>query len=227
MASESGFDGGQENSLPATPLSLVMNRVRQFRDGFTSPCPNATPPVTSPTRVESFSKTPAHTSSNEPLPLNGDVGPTLHNKHRIVPRLVTPMTLLDASSITQELVNDEFLLQQQVTQQITQALDEARDREFERNRSIHEDCEAREAEQHRQAELAQFMLFQQFLATQAEVGQSTSDSSNDTWQDVISPPSLMEGDSNNSSAMNQSASAPLTRTRPSTMITHTNCHLCH
>ena len=91
-----------------------MNRFRQFRDGFTSPRPNATPPVTSPTRVESFSETPAHTSSNEPPPLNGDVGPTFHNKRQIVPHLVTPMTLL-ALSITQELVNDEFLLQQQGT----------------------------------------------------------------------------------------------------------------
>ena len=225
MASESGFDGGQENSLPATPLSSVMNRFRQFRDGLTSPCPNATPPVTSPTRVESFSETPARTSSNEPLPLNGDVGPTSHQEHRIVPRSVTPSTLLDASSITQELVNDEFLLQSQVTQQITQALDEARDRESEQNRSICEDCEAREAVQ-QQAEFAQFVRFQRFLATQAEVEQSTSDSSNDTRQDVMPSPSSMEGGSNNGLAMNQSASTPLTQTRPSTVITHTNCPLC-
>ena len=44
--------------------------------------------------------------------------------------------------------------------------------EFERNRSIRKDCEAREAEQQQQAELAQFMRFQRFLATQAEVGQT-------------------------------------------------------
>ena len=70
-------------------------------------------------------ETPAHTSSNEPPPLNGSVAPTLSDEHQIVPRLVTLMTLLDASSITQEL--DEFRLQQQATLQITQALDEARD----------------------------------------------------------------------------------------------------
>ena len=116
MVSESGFDGGQENSLPATPLSSVMNRFRRFRDGFTSPQTDDIPPVTSPTRIGSFSETPARTSSNEPLPLNGDVVLMLSNKHQIVPRLVTQMTLLDASSITQELVSEGFRLQQQATQ---------------------------------------------------------------------------------------------------------------
>ena len=110
MVSESGFDGGQENLLPASPLASVMGRLRQFRDGFTSPRPNDTTPVISPTRIESFSETPARTSSNEPPPLNGNVAPTLSNEHQIVPRLVTPMTLLDASSITQEHVSDEFRL---------------------------------------------------------------------------------------------------------------------
>ena len=91
---------------------------------------------------------------------------------------------------------------------------------------IQEDCEAREAKQQRQAELAQFQLFQRFLATQAEVGRSTSNSSNDTWQDVIPPPSSMEGDSRNGLAMNQSASTPPARTRPATVTTHTNYDLC-
>ena len=115
MASDSGFDRGQENSLPTTPLSSIMNRFQRFRDGFTSPRTNDTPPVTSPTSIRSFSETPARTSSNEPPPLNGSVAPTLSNEHQIVPHLVTPMTLLDASSITQELLNDELLLQQQAT----------------------------------------------------------------------------------------------------------------
>ena len=69
------------------------------------------------------------------------------------------MTLLDASSIIQELVSDKFLLQQQATQQITRELDEARDIEFERNRLIQEDREAREVEQHRQADLAKYQMF--------------------------------------------------------------------
>ena len=89
--------------------------------------------------------------------MNGSVAPTLSDKHQVVPRLVTPVTLLDASSITQEL--NEFRLQQQATQQITQALNESRDIEFEHNRLIREDREAPEAEQQRQAELAQFQLF--------------------------------------------------------------------
>ena len=161
MTSESGFDGGQENSLPATPLASVMGRLRQFRDGFTSPRPSVTPPVTSPTTVSSFSETSARTSSNEPPPLNGDVGlrPTSQHEHRIVPRLVTS-TLLDASSITQEL--DEFRLQQHATQMITQVLDESRDNEFERNRLIREDREARKVEQQQQVQLAQFAMFQRF-----------------------------------------------------------------
>ena len=96
MTSESGFDRGQESSSLATPLLSVMNRFRQFQDGFTSPRPNATPSVTSLTRVESFLDTPAHTSSNEPLPLNSSVAPILSDEHQIVPRLVTPMMLLDA-----------------------------------------------------------------------------------------------------------------------------------
>ena len=115
MASESRFDGGQENSLPATPLSLVMNRLRRFRDGFTSPQQDNAP-VTSPTRIRSFSETPTHTSSNEPPPLNDDVISTLSNEQQIVPRLVTPMMLLDESNITQEPVRDEFRLRLQATQ---------------------------------------------------------------------------------------------------------------
>ena len=70
------------------------------------------------------------------------------------------------------------------------------------------------------------MLFRQFLATQAEVGQLTSNSSNDTWQDVIPTPSSMEGDNSNGSAMNQSASTPPAGTRPATVRTHANCALC-
>ena len=125
MASDSGFDRGQENSLPATPLSSIMNRFQRFREGLASPRTNDTPPVTSPTSIRSFSETPARTSSNEPPPLNGSVAPTsfvaptLSNEHQIVPHLVTPFTLLDASSITHEL--DEFRLQQHATQLITQA----------------------------------------------------------------------------------------------------------
>ena len=88
---------------------------------------------------------------------------------------------------------------------ITQVLDESRDNEFERNRLIREDREAREVEQQQQLQLAQFAMFQRFLATQAEMAQSTSDSSNDTWQDVMPPPSSMEGGSNNGSTVNQPA----------------------
>ena len=166
MVSESGFDGGQENSSPATPLASVMGRLRQLRDGFTSPRPSVTFPVTSPTTISSFSETTARTSSNEPPPLNGSVAPTLSNEHQIVPHLVTPLTLLDASSITQELVSDEFRIQQQATQQITQELDEARDIEYERNRSIQQDRYAREAEQLWQDDLAQFQLFRRFMASE-------------------------------------------------------------
>ena len=100
MVSELGLDGGHENSLPANPLSSVINRFRRFRDGFTSPQTNDTPPVTSLTRIRSFLETPARTSSNEPPPLNDDIAPRLSNEHQVVPHLVTPMTLLDASSIT-------------------------------------------------------------------------------------------------------------------------------
>ena len=130
------------------------------------------------------------------------------------------MTLLDASTITQELVSDEFLLQQQASQQITRELDEAQDIEFERNWLIQEDCEAREVEQHRQAELAQYRMFRRFIASQEVVEQSASDSSNDTLQDGIPPTSSMEGDSRPVLAMNISA-----RTQPAT-VTHTNCVLC-
>ena len=119
MVSESGIDGGQENLLPATPLSSVMNRFRRFRDGFTSPQTNDIPPVTSPTRIRSFLETPARTSSNEPPPLNDDVVLISSNQQQIVPRLVTPMMLLDESPISQDFVNDKFLLQLHATQQIT------------------------------------------------------------------------------------------------------------
>ena len=117
MASESRFDGGQESSLPVTPLSSVINRLGRFRGGFTSPQQDNYP-VTSPTRIRSFSEIPARTSSNEPPPLNDDVVPTLSNQQQIVPRLVTQMMLLDESHINQELVRVEFLFRLQVTQQI-------------------------------------------------------------------------------------------------------------
>ena len=81
-------------------------------------------------------------------------------------------------------------------------------------------------EQQLQAELAQYQLFWRFFATQEEVGRSTSDSSNDTWQDVIPPTFSMEGDSRNGLAMNQSASTPPAGTRPATVRTHTNSALC-
>ena len=157
-----------------------MNRFRQFRDDFTSPRPNDIPPVTSPTRIGSFLETPTRSSSSEPPPLNGNVVPTLSNKNQIVPRLVTLMLLLDASSITQELVSDEFRLQQQATQQSTRELDESRNIESKLNQSIREGSVAREVEQQQQVELAQFQMFQRFLATQEEAGRSGSDSSNHT-----------------------------------------------
>ena len=75
-------------------------------------------------------------------------------------------------------------------------------------------------EQHQQAELAQYRMFRRFLASQEEAGRSTSNSSKDTWQDVIPPTSTMEEDSRPYLAMNESA-----RTQPAT-VTHTNCVLC-
>ena len=153
MASEPRFDWEQENSLLATPLSSVMSRLRWFQDDFTSPQQDNSP-VTSPTKIRSFLETPTCTSSNEPPPLNDDVVSAISNEQQIVPRLVTPMTLLDESNITQELVSDDFCLQLQATQQIPRELDEAWDIKFERNRSICEDCEAREVEQQQRVELA-------------------------------------------------------------------------
>ena len=81
MVSESGFHGGQESSSPVTPMSLVMNRLLRFRDGFTSPQEDNSP-VTSPTRIRSFSEAPARTSSNEPPSLNDEVTPMLSNQQK-------------------------------------------------------------------------------------------------------------------------------------------------
>ena len=110
MASEPGFDEGQENSSPVTPISSVMNRLRRFRDGFTSPQQD-TSPVTSP-RIRSLLETPARTSNNEPLPLNDSiVSISSIQQQQIVPRLLTPMMLLQDEPLnTQDLMNDEFLL---------------------------------------------------------------------------------------------------------------------
>ena len=91
------------------------------------------------------------------------------------------MMLLDESHTTQEPLNDEFLLQLQATQQITRELNEARDIEFERNQAVREAREGREVEQQQQATLAQFQMFQRFLAHQEEAGRLMDDSSNDTW----------------------------------------------
>ena len=202
MASDSGFDRGQENSLPATPLSSIRNRFQRLREGFASPRTNVTPPVTSPTSVRSFSETPALTSRNEPPPLNGSVAPaafvepTLSAEQQIVPHTVTPITLY-SPSVTQELLSDEFLLQQQATQQVTQALDEARDIEIERSRLFQEDREARDR-QRRQSERDQYQLYLRFVASQEASARSVSNTSSDTWQDVIPPTPSMEGNRNTS-----------------------------
>ena len=56
-------------------------------------------------------------------------------------------------------------------------------------------------------------MFQQFLANQEKAGRSMNDFSNDTWQDIISPPTSSIGDNRPDLAM----------TEPAT--THTNCSL--
>ena len=100
-----------------TPMSLVMNRLRRFRDGFTS-LRQDTSLVTFP-RIGSFSETPVRTSSNETPPLNnGIVSISSIQQQQIIARLVTPMMLLDEPPNTQYLVNDKLLLQLQATQQI-------------------------------------------------------------------------------------------------------------
>ena len=134
---------------------------------------------------------PTRTSSKKSPPLNDDVVLMSSNQQQIVPRLVTPVMLLDESHITQELVSDEFLLQLQATQQTTREFDEARDIGFERNRAIREASEAREVEQQQQQQqvtLAQFQMIERFLANQEEVRRLIDDSSNNTCQDDISPP---------------------------------------
>ena len=159
MVSESGFDGGQENSSPVTPISSVRNRLRRFRDGFTSPQQD-TSPVTSP-GIRSFLETPARTSNNEPPPLNDSIVLISSiQPQQIVSRLVTPMLLLQDEPLnTQDLMNDEFLFQLQVMQQITQELDEARNMEYKRNRAIQEAREARETTDKQRETPAQFRLF--------------------------------------------------------------------
>ena len=119
MASDSGFDGGQEHSSPTTPMLLVMNSLRRFRDGITSPRPG-TSPVTSPTIIP-FSETPAPTSNYEPPPLNNSMvsisSIQLQPQQQIIPHRVTPVMLLRNEPITlQDRVNDEFLIQQEATQ---------------------------------------------------------------------------------------------------------------
>ena len=147
MASDSGFDGGQENSSPITPVSLVMNRLQRFRDGFTSPRPD-TSPVTSPT-IRSFSETPTPTSNYEPPPLNNSMvsisSIQLPPQQQIIPHRVTPVMLLrDEPTTLQDCVNDEFRIQLEATQQITQGLNEARELEYERDR-VKQDRVIREA----------------------------------------------------------------------------------
>ena len=87
---------------------------------------------------------------------------------------------------------------------------------------ICEACEAREVEQQQQqqqVELAYFQMFQRFLANQGEARILMDDSSNDTWQDVISPPSSFIGDSGAELATRESNCIS---TEPAT----TNCSLC-
>ena len=67
---------------------------------------------------------------------------------------------------------------------------------------MQEDCEAREEVQQRQAALAQYQMFRRFLATQEEAGRSASNSSNDTWLDLIPSTSSM-GDSRPDSAQRE------------------------
>ena len=121
MASDTGFDRGQENPLPMTPLSSrVMDRLRRFRGNIISP-----QQLTTPSPMRSFSEAPALTSSNEPPPLNNDIGSMSSLlQQQIVPRMVTPMLLQDQPP--NELVQNEFLLQIQAAQQISQEIDDSR-----------------------------------------------------------------------------------------------------
>ena len=160
MASDSGFDGGQENSSPITPVSSVMDRLRRLQDGLISSPRQVTTPVTSP-RIRPFLETPALTSNYEPPPLNDSMvsisSIQLPPQQQIIPHRVTPVMLLhDEPPTTQDLVSDEFRLQLEATQQITQGLDEAQDMEYKQNKVICEAREAREATDQRQETLAQF-----------------------------------------------------------------------
>ena len=105
------------------------------------------------------------------------------------------MLLKDEPPNTPDLVNDKFRLQLQAMQQIIQELDEALDMEYKRNRAICEAQDAREIEQQQQATLAQFRMFQKKIANQEATGILLDYSSNDTWQDVISPSNCIIQDS--------------------------------
>ena len=72
MASDSGFDGGQENRLLITPVSSVMDRLRRLRDGLIFSPRQVNTPVTSP-RIRSFSETPDLSSNYKPSPLNDSI----------------------------------------------------------------------------------------------------------------------------------------------------------
>ena len=132
------------------------------------------------------------------------------------------MLLHDEPPTTQDLVSNKFRLQLEAMQQITQGLDEGRDMEYERDRVICEACETREAVDQRQEPLAQFRLFQEFLATQALAGRLLDDPSDNTWQAIHPPPSSNALDSGAQQAMR--VSTDCISTKPS--ITDTNCPVC-
>ena len=91
MVSDSKFYGEQDDLLPVTPMSLVMNRLQRFRNGITSPWQEISP-VTYP-NIKYFLETSAHTSSNKPLPFNNGIKSIASNQQQIIPRLVTPMMI--------------------------------------------------------------------------------------------------------------------------------------
>ena len=66
---------------------------------------------------------------------------------------------------------------------------------YEQNQVILDAREAREVEDQQQETLAQFQLFREFLANQDAAGRLLDDSSNDTWQDILPPPSSTALDS--------------------------------
>ena len=91
----------------------------------------------------------------------------------------------------------------------------------EQDRVIREAREARETVDKQQAELAQFHLFLEFLATQEAPGRVLDNPSDESWQNIRPPPSSTVPD--NGAPQLLRVSTDSLSTKPSTT---SNCPLC-